>query len=177
MTGEETFHPDTRALLAYGRTFAVGGPPPQPTGASRVLERLFVVECTKSGRLPVRSFGAELVELFGRDMRDHDFLSLFLHPDQALLFALIDAADAACAPALARVAAETRGGTRFGAELLFTPLRLEPSFGRRHLGLFQPLGGESFAVGEGIGRLRLGSLHPPEAKAPPSVRLVVSNQS
>lgn len=176
MTGEETFHPDTRALLAYGRTFAVGAPLPKPTGAGRVLERLFVIECAKSGRLPVRSFGAELVELFGRDLRDHDFASLFLMPDQAMLRALIDAADAASAPGLARVHAETRAGSRFGAELLFTPLRLEASFGRRHLGLFQPLGGQAFAAGEVICRLRLGSLHPPDAKTPPSVRLVVSNQ-
>ena len=53
MMGEETFHPDTRALLAYGRALAgATGATPKKGGADQVLERLFVIERTKDGRMP-----------------------------------------------------------------------------------------------------------------------------
>lgn len=177
MTGEETFHPDTRALLAYGRALAGAdaAAPPRKGGADQVLERLFVVERTRDARLPVRTFGAELVKLFGRDLRDHDFARLFLEPDLRLLNALIDACAAAAEPGIARVTAETSTGKLLGAELLLTPLKVDAILGSRFLGLFQSLGGEPFLDARPIQLLRMGSLHPPAAKQPKGMRLVVCN--
>lgn len=175
MMGEETFHPDTRALLAYGRALAGAGAAPKKGGADQVLERLFVIERTKDGRLPIRTFGQDLVKVFGRDLREHDFSRFFLAPDLALVNALIDACAAAGEPAIARVTAETVCGKVLGAEILLTPLKVDHDLGNRYLGLFQTLGGEPFVTGRMIQRLRLGSLHPPEAKAPKGMRLVVVN--
>ena len=176
MIGEETFHPDTRALLAYGRALAGAGAPPKKGGADQVLERLFVIERMPNGRWPLRSFGAELVRIFGRDLKENDFAGLWLEPDLKLMAALIDAASAAGEPAIARVVAETADARQLGAEILLTPLRVEPVFGDRFLGLFQSLGGDAFLEGRPIVRLKLGSLHPPHAKSPkPGVRLVVVN--
>lgn len=174
--GEETFHPDTRALLAYGRALAgAADVAPKKGGADQVLERLFVIERTKDGRLPVRTFGQDLVKVFGRDLREHDFSRFFLPPDLALMNALIDACAAAQEPAIARVTAETVCGRKLGAEILLTPLKVDATLGNRYLGLFQALGGEHFLGGRNVQRLRLGSLHPPEAKAPKGMRLVVVN--
>ncbi len=175
MMGEETFHPDTRALLVYGRALAGSGAKPKKGGADQVLERLFVIERAKDGRLPVRTFGADLVKLFGRDLRDHDFAGLFLEQDLKLLNALIDAALSAGEPAIARITAETADHRQLGAEILLTPLKVDQALGVRLLGLFQALGGESFLSGQNIRRLRLGSLHPPVAKEPRGMRLVVVN--
>jgi hypothetical protein len=175
MMGEETFHPDTRALLAYGRALAGSGPAPKKGGADQVLERIFVVERTRDGRLPIRTFGAELSSVFGRDLREHDFSRFFLSPDLGLLNALLDACSAANEPGIARVTAETSDGRQIGAELLLTPLKTDANLGIRFLGLFQALGGEAFLDGRPIFRMRLGSLHPPLAKAPVGMRLVVSN--
>ncbi|MGE0827845.1 MAG: PAS domain-containing protein [Hyphomonadaceae bacterium] len=176
MMGEETFHPDTRALLAYGRALAGGGPAPKKGGADQVLERLFVIERRPDGRWPLRSFGGELVACFGRDLKERDFAELWLKPDLRLFEAMIDACAEAGEPGIARIMAETaNGGMRMGAEILITPLRVDQNFGERYLGLFQPLGGEAFLDGRPITRLRLGSLHPPQAKAGANVRLVVSN--
>lgn len=175
MTGEETFHPDTRALLAYGRALAGAGKAPKKGGADQVLERLFVIERMNTGRWPLRSFGAELVKVFGRNMKEQDFSGLFLEPDLKLMTALIDAAKAAAEPAIARVTAETACGKKLGAEILLTPLKVEADLGERYLGLFQTLGGDAFLDGRPIARLRLGSLHPPMAKAPKNMRLVVVN--
>lgn len=175
MTGEESFHPDTRALLAYGRALAGVGPAPKKGGADQVLERLFVIERMKDGRLPFRTFGAELTKMFGRDLREHDFAHFFLAPDLHLLNALIAACESAAEPAVARVTAETNCGRTMGAEILITPLKVESNLGHRFLGLFQSLGGETFLGDRPIQLLRLGSLHPPLAKAPKGIRLVVVN--
>ncbi|MBI3437392.1 MAG: PAS domain-containing protein [Proteobacteria bacterium] len=176
MMGEETFHPDTRALLAYGRALGgAAGATPKKGGADQVLERLFVVERTRDGRLPIRTFGADLVKLFGRDLRDHDLSTLFLDQDLKLLNALIDASLNAGEPAIARVSAQTAEHGQLGAEILLTPLKVDQALGTRLLGLFQSLGGESFTLGQSIRRLRLGSLHPPQAKEPRGMRLVVVN--
>lgn len=175
MVGEETFHPDTRALLAYGRALAGGGPAPKKGGADQVIERLFVIERMKDGRWPLRSFGQELVALFARDLREQDFASLWLDADRRLFAALIDACAAANEPGIARIQADAAGGAVFGAEILITPLRVDDNIGERYLGMLQPLGGEAFTQGRQIMRLRLGSLHPPAAKSAPNMRLVVCN--
>jgi hypothetical protein len=176
MIGEETFHPDTRALLAYGRALAGGGAAPKKGGADQVIERLFVIERMKDGRLPIRTFGTELVALFGRDLREHDFARFFLEPDLALLRALIAACDTAGQPGIVRLTAHTACGMTLGAELLLTPLRLDSAMlGERLLGMFQPLGGEPFLDGRPIQLMRVNAIYPPEAKAPARMRLVVVN--
>jgi hypothetical protein len=176
MMGEETFHPDTRALLAYGRALAGSRVAPKKGRADHVLERLFVIERKADGRWPVRSFGADLVKVFGRDLKEHDFARLWLDSDRKLIAALIDASASAGEPAIARVVAENALGKKLGAEILLTPLKVEAQFGERFLGLFQSLGGDAFVSDNPLIRLKIGSLHPPEARLPKQgVRLVVSN--
>jgi len=177
MLGEETFHPDTRALLSYGRALAGIGSAPTGGGAAGLAGRLFVLDRLASDRLHVRTFGADLVHLFGRDLREADLRALFFDPDQALLSAFVMAVEAANEPGVARLMAETSDGRRLGAELLLTPLRSDAHKADRLLGLFQPLGGEGLLEGRPITRLKLGALHPPFARAPaPSgLKLVVNN--
>ncbi len=175
MMGEETFHPDTRALLAYGRALAGAGAPPKKGGADHVLERLFVIERTADGRLPIRTFGTELVRLFGADMREHDFARYFLAPDLGLVNALISACAAAGEPGILRITAETGDRYVLGAEILLTPLKVDAHLGNRYLGLFQSLGGDAFIAQRPILRLKLGSIHPPAAKTPKGLRLAVVN--
>ena len=76
---------------------------------------------------------------------------------------------------IARVTAETVCGRKLGAEILLTPLKVDATLGNRYLGLFQALGGEHFLGGRNVQFLKLGSLHPPTAKAPKAMRLVVVN--
>ncbi len=175
MTGEDSFHPDTRALLGYGRALSGKAHIGRRPRADQVLERLLILERCRDGRWPMRSFGADLVALFGRDLKDQDFAHLWLAPDWALVASLAAAADNAGEPGVARLKGETACGLVLGLELVVTPLRVEPVFGDRFLGMLQPLGGQAFLDGRPLVRLRLASLHPPAAKAPAHVRLVVSN--
>lgn len=175
MMGEETFHPDTRALLSYGRAIAGAGVAPKRGGANHVLERLFVIERTADGRLPIRTFGTELIALFGTDLREHDFRRFFVAPDLGMFNALISACEAAGGPGIARVIAETGDRRSIGAEILVNPLRVDSHLGHRFLCMFQSLGGHAFLCEQPILRLKIGSLHPPEAKTPARLRLAVVN--
>lgn len=180
MLGEETFHPDTRALLAYGRALAGIGAAPTGGGAASLAGRMFVLDRLHSGRLQVRTFGADLIALFGRDLRDGDIRDLFWAPDQTMLAAFVAAIETANEPGVARLMAETDDLRRLGAEMLLTPLRSDGHQSDRLLGLFQPLGGETLLQGRPLARLKLGALHPPFARpqaAPKGgLKLVVSNE-
>jgi hypothetical protein len=175
MIGFETFHPNTRALIGHGRALAGADQPGRRPASAAVMDRIVILERCADGRWPMRSFGAGLVDLFGQDLTDQDFAALWLAPDWGLVASLAAAADAAREPGVARLKGETACGRVLGLEALFTPLRVESIFGDRFLVMLQPLGGEAFLDGRPLVRLRLASLHPPLAKAPARVRLVVSN--
>ena len=167
MMGEETFHPDTRALLAYGRALAGAGAPPKKGGADQVLERLFVIERTKDGRLPIRTFGADSSQLFGRDLKEHDFARFFLAPDLVLVNALIEACNAAGEPGIARVTGETARRQACSAPK-FCSRRSKsiPAWATASSACFNRWAAIRSWAGKPIQSLRLGSLHPPAAKTP-----------
>lgn len=180
MIGEETFHPDTRALLAYGRALAgATGPGSRPVAgprADQLVERLFVMDRQPSGALRLRTFGQELVKYFGDDRRGADFLQFWPGADQALLNVFVSTVCETGEPGVLRANAETPNGFRLGVEILITPLRVPPVSVERTLGLFQPLGGEAMLSGEPISRLTLGAMHPPVTRrGAAGLRLVINN--
>jgi hypothetical protein len=171
-----SFHPDTQALLEYGRAIAAGLNPPSIKSADGMADRLFVVDGVHDGRATFLTFGAELMTLFRRDLRRTDLKDLFLGPDARLVHAFLSSVADANQPGVMCAVAETATGLKLGLEILATPLAKGVLSGERLLGLIQPLGGEGFLNGEKIIRVRLISLHPPFAKAPvQALRLVVSN--
>jgi hypothetical protein len=174
MYGEETFHPDTRLLLALGRKLARGGSPPRPRGAERLAERLFVFDCLPTS-LPIRTFGAELTALFGQSLIGSDFATLFAPAERPLVLATATAVGLASAPSLMRVRGETADGAHIDAEILITPFS-GPRNGNRRLVLLQPLGGEALLAGRAVERLTLFCLWAPESRRPPTLRLVVSDR-
>ena len=174
---ETSFHPDTQALLDYGRAIAAGENPPSIRSADGLADRLFVIDGVSEERSTFLTFGAELMVLFRRDLRRTQLRDLFLDADQKMLVALLSAISAANQPGVALAMGETASGMQVGIELLATPLAKGVLAGERLLGLMQPLGGEGFLKEERIVRMRLISLHPPLAKlpTPTGLRLVVSN--
>jgi hypothetical protein len=175
---DEPFHPDTRALLDYGRAIAAGLSPPSIKAADKLADRLFVIDGVADGRANFLTFGAELITLFKCDLRRSDLLDLFLAPDRAMLRAFLNAVTVANQPGVVCVTAQTRCGVQLGAEILVTPLARGVLSGERLLGLIQPLGGEGLLGERAIASLRLTSMFPPLAKEPPKrLRLVVNNNA
>ncbi len=173
---DEPFHPDTRALLEYGRAIAAGKTPPAVGTADKLGDRLFVIDGVPDGRANFLTFGSELIDLFKRDLRRSDLLDLYLPSDRALMRAFISAVSSANQPGVVCGAGETKDGVQVGIEILVTPLAKGVLSGERLLGLMQPLGGEGFLGDKGLTRLRVTSIFPPAARerAKP-IRLVVSN--
>lgn len=172
----EPFHPDTRALLDYGRAIAAGSAPPSIKAADRMADRLFVIDGVSEGRANFLTFGSELVALFKRDLRRTDLLDLFLPADRALLRAFLSAVASANQPGVVCGVAETKCGMQVGVEILTTPLAKGVLSGERLLGLIQPLGGESLLEHRPLTRLRVNSIFPPAARETVKpLRLVVSN--
>jgi hypothetical protein len=173
---DEPFHPDTRALLDYGRAIAAGKSPPSIKTADKLADRLFVIDGVGEGRANFLTFGSELITLFKRDLRRTDLLDLFLAPDRTMMRALLTSIATANQPGVACVMAETSCGVQIGAEILATPLASGVLSGERLLGLIQPLGGESLLGGRAISQLRVTSIFPPLAREPVKrLRLVVNN--
>ncbi|MEJ0023675.1 MAG: PAS domain-containing protein [Alphaproteobacteria bacterium] len=170
------FHPDTRALLDYGKAIAAGRTPPSVGAADRLGDRLFVIDGVPDGQANFLTFGSELISLFKRDLRRTDLLDLFLPADRAMMRAFISAVSSANQPGVACCLAETSCGIQVGVEILVTPLAKGVLSGERLLGLMQPLGGEGFLGDKAISRLRITSLFPPAARERVKpIRLVVSN--
>lgn len=48
---DEPFHPDTRALLEYGRAIAAGRTPPGIKAADKLADRLFVIDGVPDGQI------------------------------------------------------------------------------------------------------------------------------
>lgn len=177
---DEPFHPDTRALLDYGRAIADGRSPPSIKAADRMADRLFVIDGVAEGRANFLTFGAELVTLFKRDLRRTDLLDLFLPSDRALMRAFLASIASANQPGIVCGLAETECGMKVGVELLATPLAKGVLSGERLLGLIQPLGGETLLEKRALTRLRITSLFPPAAREPVAkpirgLRLIVNN--
>lgn len=176
---DEPFHPDTRALLEYGRAIADGQSPPSIKAADKMADRLFVIDGVADGRANFLTFGAELITLFKRDLRRTDLLDLFLVPDRTMMRALLASIASANQPGVVCGLAETEDGARVGLEILATPLAKGVLSGERLLGLIQPLGGEGLLGQRPIKRIRVTSLYPPLAKEPRGptqrLRLVVNN--
>ncbi|HWA22776.1 MAG TPA: PAS domain-containing protein [Caulobacterales bacterium] len=175
---DEPFHPDTRALLEYGKAIAAGRTPPTVNAADKLGDRLFVIDGVPDGRANFLTFGSELITLFKRDLRRTDMLDLFLPADRGLIRAFVAAVSSANQPGVVCTVAETECGVRVGVEILVTPLAKGVLSGERLLGLMQPLGGEGFLGEKAISRLRINSLFPPTARErvkPQPIRLVVSN--
>lgn len=162
-------------MLAYGRAIALDLETPAAAGAPPGAgDRLFVLEALHGDAAYVRAFSDGLIEIFGRDLRRSDFKGFFSAPDRAMLDALIQAASAAAAPGVARGVADTEQGGRIGFELMISPLSLRLGGRGRHLGYFQPLGGEVMAPGDMIIRLRLGAVLIPFSRPARTLRLVVN---
>jgi hypothetical protein len=163
---EQTAHPDSRALIESWRALvgqddvgASQGMPPRNVNA--FVERLFLLEQMDAPTWAFKVVGREIAGLTGRDLRGHDFASLWSGADRALVRALAQASLEASAPATIRARGETIERQRLEIEIVLAPMIVPRRGGARLLGLFQPLGGEALLRGRPLIRLAAMGLYPP----------------
>lgn len=171
-------HPNTQALLdawrrlSLGATATVGGPTTEDY--PDLVGRLFVLNHVGDRDYCLRRVGYAMERLFGRQLVEHNFLSLWSEPDRRLVAAALVAAAADRGPAIIRARGETLTGRRVDLEFALAPLLGGDGVPRRFLGLCQSMTGEDLLNGRPLRRLQAIALFPPAPNHDPAIRLVSS---
>lgn len=180
---DRSIHPNTKVMIDAWRRMsadpanhAVGGPNAHEHPG--LIGSLFVLQRMDDGAWTFTSAGDEITKLLGRNVTNHDYLSLWSGPDRALMNAFLDAVRLDGAPGVVRGRGETLTGQRVEIELTLMPItrisdRVEPV---RMLGLYQTLGGQAMLNGRPVFRHRVSMLVPPTTRTEgPALKLVANH--
>jgi len=170
-------HPNTQAVLDAWRRLSEGqadGEGPMTDDYPGLVGRLFVLNHVADRDYAFRRVGYSLERLFGRQLVEHNFLSIWNDPDRQLVSAALASAAADRGPALIRARGETLAGKRVDLEFALAPL-----FGRgpqpsRFLGLCQAMSAEDSLAGRPLRRLQAVAVYPPAPNQRPAIRIVSS---
>ncbi|MEQ1784252.1 MAG: PAS domain-containing protein, partial [Hyphomonadaceae bacterium] len=118
--------------------------------------------------------GSSVERLFGRQLIDHNFLSIWSEADRNLVGAGLAVAIQDCGATLIHARGETLGGRRIELEFSLAPLVREDSASIRFLGLCQAMTSEEVLNGRPISRLQAVAIYPPAPDREATIRLVAS---
>jgi hypothetical protein len=168
-------HPNTEAVLDAWRRLSAGeialdGPTTEDYPG--LVGRLFVLSRITDGDYSFRRVGHALERLFGRQLAEHNFLSIWNAPDRDLVAAALAAATIERGPTLIHARGETLVGKQIDLEFALAPL--PGRNGTRYLGLCQSVTPDDILAGRPLRRLQAVAVYPPASSQPPSVRIVSS---
>ncbi|MHA6286955.1 PAS domain-containing protein [Maricaulis sp. CAU 1757] len=163
-------HAQTKALHAYWQTRRHGSAVPQradiePQDIAQLLGHVFILWRADPQHHIFRLAGTHLCELYQREFRDQNFLSLWRGADRTHIQTVLESAITGAAPAWVVARAAAIGGLQVPIEISFLPLRSADGPVDRILGLFQPLDDVRPLRGRPIVRTALSEIYPP---APPA---------
>lgn len=162
-------HQNTRAIAEYWESLRQESGAParddlSPGELSALLANVFILQRLDAEHAVFRLAGTGLCDLYQREFREHNFLSLWRGTDRVHMEALMAASAIAPGPGLALVSAETIDGQRLKAELFLAPLAGRDGEVDRYLGLFQPLGETDVLRGRPLIRQSVIALYPPNSQ-------------
>lgn len=166
-------HPSTNAYFAYWDGKRAGERAPdrsaiEPGDIRELLGDIFVLSYDSHGGFPFRVAGTRVCALFGRDLKDKGFLSLFCEESRQEMEDIATVVAEETLGALAGVTARTPSGTAH-LELLLLPFNTRAHMPASMTGLLAP-----FETNLGLlGELELTShryLHRPEKIVPRALR-------
>ena len=121
-----------------------------------------------------RRVGYALEQLFGRQLGEHTFLSIWSESDRRLVNAALIAAAVDRGPTLIRARGETLVGKRVDLEFALAPLFGRAGTATRFLGLCQTMTPEETLAGRPLRRLQALAIYPPAPTLYPAMRIVSS---
>ncbi len=159
-------HPQTRALHAYWQTRRQGGAAPlradiEPQDIAKLLGYVFILWRADADHHIFRLAGTHLCDLYQREFRDQNFLSLWRGHDRTHVQAVLEASITGTAPASLIARAVSMDQRELPVEIAFLPLRGSSGEIDRTLGLFQPLDSVDEFRGRPVVRTTLREVHPP----------------
>ena len=170
-------HPNTQAVLDAWRRLSEGGDAPEgPTTDDYpgLVGRLFVLNHVAERDFSFRRVGYALEQLFGRQLVEHNFLSIWSESDRRLVNAALIAAAVDRGPTLIRARGETLVGKRVDLEFALAPLFGRAGTATRFLGLCQTMTPEETLAGRPLRRLQALAIYPPAPTLYPAMRIVSS---
>ena len=170
-------HPNTQAMLDAWKRLTEGhlaADGPTTDEYPGLVNNLFVINHVAERDFAFRRVGPALDRLFGRQLSEHDFLSIWNEPDRRLVAAGISMAVKDRGPTIIHARGETLAGKRLDLELALAPLLNEVNAPRRFLGLCQAITPEEILGGRPLRRLQVLAIFPPAPDMRPAIRLVSS---
>jgi hypothetical protein len=171
-------HPYTQAVLDAWRRLADGqasGDGPTTEDFPGLVGNLFVLNHVGERDYSFHRVGCSIEKLFGRQLAEHNFLSLWTEPDRTLVSAALASAHADRGPAIVRARGETLDGRRIELELALAPLPSPGGKRDRFLGLCQSMTPDQALGGRPLRRLQAIAIYPPAPEPrTPAIHLVSS---
>ena len=171
-------HPYTQAVLDAWRRLSDGqmsedGPTTEDFPG--LLGNLFVLNHVGERDYCFHRVGLTIEKLFGRQLAEHNFLSLWTEPNRSLIAAALVSAQADHGPAIVRARGETLDGRRIELEFALAPLPSPTDRRERFLGLCQSMTPDQSLGGRPLRRLQAIAVYPPASEPrTPGIRLVSS---
>lgn len=170
-------HPNTQVVLDAWKRLSDGHPAPDVAATAdddSLVASLFVINHVGERDFAFRRAGSTLERLFGRQLVDHNFLSVWSEADRRLVAAGLGLALKDCGPMLIRGRGETLAGKRIELEFCLAPLTGTGGGMTRFLGLCQPVTPEEILNGRPLRRLQAVAIYPPAPSSQPAIRIVSS---
>tara|TARA_R110000868_G_scaffold86206_2_gene241818 strand:+ start:2810 stop:3370 length:561 start_codon:yes stop_codon:yes gene_type:complete len=159
-------HAQSRALFAYWQARRFGGAAPYradiaPQDIAALLGNVFILRRIDPQHHVFRLAGTGLCELYQREFRDQNFLSLWRGHDATHIEAVLEASLGGVSPASVVARATSLDMIQLPIEISFLPLRGPEGQIDRTLGLFQPLEPVETLRGRPVIRTSLREVRPP----------------
>jgi len=159
-------HAQSRALHSYWQTLRLGSAAPQrkdiePQDIADLLGYVFILRRIDPAHHVFRLAGTQLCELYQREFRDQNFLSLWRGHDATHIQAVLESALAGASPASVVARASSMDMNQLPVEISFFPLRGPEGLVDRILGLYQPLDDVDAFKGRPAIRTSLREIRPP----------------
>lgn len=170
-------HPNTRVVLDAWKRLSDGADAPEGPATdddATLVGSLFVVNHAGDHDFPFSRAGTSLERLFGRQLIDHNFLSIWSEADRHLVAAGLAVAAQDNGATLIHARGETLAGKRIDLEFSLAPLMREGSSAPRFLGLCQAITPEDILNGRPISRLQALAVYPPAPDREAAIRIVSS---
>lgn len=163
-------HAQSKALHAYWQNRRQGGAVPhradiEPQDIAGLLGHVFILWRVDAQHHIFRLAGTHLCDLYQREFREQNFLSLWRGHDRTHVQAVLEASIAGIAPASMIARASTMDQLQLPVEISVLPLRGPSGEIDRVLGLFQPLDDPAGLRGRPVVRTALREIHPPVQSA------------
>jgi len=147
----------------------------EPSAIRRALGDVFILEFERHGGHPFRLAGTRLCALFGRELKNEQFLNLWDAPSRLGLADLLDVVADEASGVVASVRGQTAEGWAQDLELILLPLAHRGDTHARMIGALAPLAAPFWLGSAKLGALSLGNIrHLDAAEATPAAARLVA---